>query len=477
MMYLGILALPACYAAASEGPKYAATSLLNAIDELTWDLQGAGKKKFKKQKQILARIMELAKLLSLPLPPAVRRFKEELQPDGDPQFEAEQALLCSMGEGRQKLRSAHARVRELTAQGSETKATNDARHLVTVTAQSFGLPAEISSESTPPVVVTTPPAAAEVSPSVRSPAPLPMIQLSDLDRGAALQNSGVCNDGIQLGTLKSADGLRTADVNVILKYGTEGYIFTTRETRVFELLKANDHLPGSENVITCFGKARSNSGRPIFVLERMYTNLLHLLRMNRPRGMHPEDVKDIARQIASGLAHLHELEIIHTDLKPENILVSYSGTFHEHGFVRPRGLVVKIADFGSSEIGPSFTIPDREEITTRNYRSLEAMYHHLITEKTDVWSFGCILAELISGRTLFDSPDLESSRDVVQVLQFEDVLGIRRRPKTRFIREPLEVEFAAYPEFLAILKATLTENPADRPSAAELWDRIGALGN
>lgn len=91
----------------------------------------------------------------------------------------------------------------------------------------------------------------------------------------------------------------------------------------------------------------------------------------------------ITRQCLEALLYLHDLRIIHCDLKPENILIkSY------------RRCEVKIIDLGSS----CFQADNLSlYVQSRSYRAPEVMLGLPYDEKIDLWSVGCILAELFSG--------------------------------------------------------------------------------
>ncbi|KAI8024419.1 hypothetical protein LOK49_LG03G01960 [Camellia lanceoleosa] len=100
-------------------------------------------------------------------------------------------------------------------------------------------------------------------------------------------------------------------------------------------------------------------------------------------------IKNFMRQILSGLAYCHELKIIHRDLRPANLLVDYEGS------------VVKIADFG---LARKFGSPLGEycpEVVNLCYMPPEILLgSHLYTTHVDVWSVGCIFAEMINHQRL-----------------------------------------------------------------------------
>jgi serine/threonine protein kinase len=137
------------------------------------------------------------------------------------------------------------------------------------------------------------------------------------------------------------------------------------------------------------------------------------------RAINIEDAIAIARQIIDALEAAHEQGIIHRDLKPQNIKVRDDGT-------------VKVLDFGlakTADSGPgtldsnnSPTLTARATqmgmiLGTAAYMSPEQARGRAVDKRTDVWAFGCVLFEMLSGRKAFDpstgsgSPRAESRGD------------------------------------------------------------------
>jgi serine/threonine protein kinase/Tol biopolymer transport system component len=132
----------------------------------------------------------------------------------------------------------------------------------------------------------------------------------------------------------------------------------------------------------------------------------------RQRRIELEDSLPIARQIAEALEAAHDRGIIHRDLKPANIKI------------RPDG-VVKILDFGlakavqgdpaSSDLQNSPTISHMTTMAgtilgTAAYMSPEQAKGKTLDRRTDVWSFGCVLFEMLSGKQAFTG---ETSTDIL----------------------------------------------------------------
>lgn len=104
-------------------------------------------------------------------------------------------------------------------------------------------------------------------------------------------------------------------------------------------------------------------------------------------------LQKITKQILTALDFIHGLRLIHCDLKPENILIkSYSRC------------EVKVIDFGSSCF-----IHDHlsSYVQSRSYRAPEVILGCRYDYKIDMWSLGCILAELFTGYVLFQNDSVQ----------------------------------------------------------------------
>lgn len=142
------------------------------------------------------------------------------------------------------------------------------------------------------------------------------------------------------------------------------------------LLKA-DH----RNIVQCRG-VLTDKNKVIYIMDLLDTTLASMIE----NGISKNDKLTVLYQVACGLDYLHNtLGISHNDLKPENILYDY----------RERQL--KICDFNSVKFGKLRDTPG----TTIWYRSPESTLYEEYSDKSDVWSLGCIFYELITGDFLF----------------------------------------------------------------------------
>ena len=162
------------------------------------------------------------------------------------------------------------------------------------------------------------------------------------------------------------------------------------------------------------------------------------------------DILDIGIQILAALDAAHEAHIVHRDMKPENVMI------------RDRDRVVKVLDFGlakvsagkqseASEAATEFKTAPGTIVGTIRYLSPEQARGGAVDERTDIWSTGVIMYEMVAGTTPFSG--ITSSHTIVQILEKDPV--------------PLSKLGNAPPELERIVLKAMAKSPEERYQTAK----------
>nr|AUN35758.1 ATP-dependent DNA helicase UvrD/PcrA-like protein [uncultured bacterium] len=174
-----------------------------------------------------------------------------------------------------------------------------------------------------------------------------------------------------------------------------------RRRRFFQEARAASAL-NHPHILTIY-EVGEDDGRPYIAMEYVEGDTLR--KKIGSNGLQLRETLDIAIQIASGLARAHELGIIHRDLKPENLMLSRDG-------------YAKILDFGLAKLVAErerALVADSEQKTlirgietqsgtlmgTVNYMAPEQLLGQRVDRRCDVFSFGVVLCEMLTGAAPF----------------------------------------------------------------------------
>ena len=172
------------------------------------------------------------------------------------------------------------------------------------------------------------------------------------------------------------------------------------EVDILKKLREND-LCGTHHVVKILEHFFFRN-HMVIAFELHGINLYELCKANRFAPLPGTTIRIFAIQLLSTLSYLHSLRIVHCDLKPENILLRKNSKTH-----------IQVIDFGSScyEQKKLYTY-----IQSRFYRAPEVMLGIPYTTAIDMWSFGCILAELANGYPIF--PGESEGEQMLCIMEF-----------------------------------------------------------
>ncbi len=221
-------------------------------------------------------------------------------------------------------------------------------------------------------------------------------------------------------TLTSGDRIRSYEVVALLDGGGQGEVYRARDIRLsrdvaLKVLRddrLDDHARARferearalaalnhPNIATLHG---IEAWRDVHVLVMELIegeSLATLLERAGPAGLPIDEALRIARQVALALEAAHERGIVHRDLKPGNVMIRPDGTVKvlDFGlaktFTDDRGVATTVTSTGTGAAGI---------VGTARYMSPEQARGAEVDRRTDVWAFGCVLYEMLTGRRAFD---------------------------------------------------------------------------
>jgi serine/threonine-protein kinase len=179
-------------------------------------------------------------------------------------------------------------------------------------------------------------------------------------------------------------------IKVLLDRSLENAWVVQKFQQEKEALARVDH-PG---VVGVLGGGEMPNGQPYIVMQ--YIDGVTLRSQIKPEGMALDRAGEIIKQIGRALSAAHEKGIFHRDLKPENIMLQSFGHDEEQ---------VKIIDFGIAKLKDSMVAPSTMAGATAGtvaYMAPEQLSGRPTSAPTDIYAFGAIAYELVTGRKPFN---------------------------------------------------------------------------
>ncbi|KAM0938184.1 putative mitogen-activated protein kinase CMGC-MAPK family [Dioscorea sansibarensis] len=206
--------------------------------------------------------------------------------------------------------------------------------------------------------------------------------------------------------------------------------------------------------------------KDIFVVfELMESDLHQVIKAND--DLTGEHYRFFLYQLLRALKYIHTANVYHRDLKPKNILANAN-------------CKLKICDFGLARVSFSdtpTTIFWTDYVATRWYRAPELF--GMYTPAIDIWSIGCIFAEVLTGKPLFPGKNvvhqLDLMTDLLGTPSLDTISRVRNEKARRYLSSmrkkqpiPFSQKFpSADPLAIKLLERLLAFDPKDRPTAAE----------
>ncbi|KZS98227.1 mitogen-activated protein kinase [Sistotremastrum niveocremeum HHB9708] len=251
-------------------------------------------------------------------------------------------------------------------------------------------------------------------------------------------------------------------------------MFALRTLRELKLLKFLSEAGVSENIISILDiikPASIEQFKEVYLIQELMETDMH--RVIRTQDLSDDHAQYFIYQTLRALKALHSADVIHRDLKPSNLLLNANCDLKVCDFGLARS--VKTAEPSGTETGFM-----TEYVATRWYRAPEIMLtFKQYTKAIDVWSVGCILAEMLSGKALFPGRDyhhqLTLILDVLGTPTLDEFYAITTRRSRDYIRalpfrkkKPFSQIFPnASPLAVDFLTKTLTFDPKKRLTVEE----------
>jgi serine/threonine protein kinase len=207
------------------------------------------------------------------------------------------------------------------------------------------------------------------------------------------------------------------------------------------------------NVVNVFDLGSHTDGSPFIAMELLKgMDLQKAVRTPPPLSL--ERKVNIIVQTLAGLAHAHQAGIVHRDIKPANIFINQDGT-------------VKIMDFGVARLTTASMTGTGNIVGTADYMSPEQVKGAKVDGRSDLFSVGCMLYELLAGRRPFHSDNLmaifykitheEPNFDLIpEGAEYDDLMPVLKKSLAKTLDERYQTAYDFAVDLREFLKGRAT---------------------
>ncbi|EOA39917.1 hypothetical protein CARUB_v10008605mg [Capsella rubella] len=292
-------------------------------------------------------------------------------------------------------------------------------------------------------------------------------EYGDANRYRILEVIGKGSYGVVCAAIDTHTGEKVAikKINDVFEHISDA-LRILREVKLLRLLRHPDIV----EIKSIMLPPSKREFRDIYVVfELMESDLHQVIKAND--DLTREHHQFFLYQMLRALKFMHTANVYHRDLKPKNILANAN-------------CKLKVCDFGLARVSfndTPTTVFWTDYVATRWYRAPElcGSFFSKYTPAIDIWSIGCIFAEVLTGKPLFPGKSvvhqLELITDLLGTPKSETISGVRNDKARKYLTEMRKknpVTFSqkfskADPLALPLLQRLLAFDPKDRPTAAE----------